>query len=381
MNHISHLFTSLDRHDRFMYGITLTIIINIALGSALDMHTGRTSQGIVQGLLVGIAIGLLFHYHHYRDRTFFAIAGIIAASIGYDLLLYFDRFELYSYLIPLIMPLVFFFLVSLKEALVVSVIHYIGLIALSGYAYYFLHLSSAMFDPHTIQAYMFSAIFVVAIGVFYQLGVEKTYRELIKTNAQKDLLLKEIHHRIKNNLNKMASALGLQILRLHQGYREEPEAILSKNKLRIETMALVHEALYRSDDLTNVGAEKYIRELIDLIGQTYDYHQPVTVKAKGISLPIEKILRLGTILNELYTNTVKHAPGQKVIQVTISINKDKSRHVLAYTQVGDFDAVSTEAIEKTHGLGMMLVKLSIQEMDGTLVTISNPGYLKFEFIF
>ncbi len=382
MNRLLRVFISLDRRDRFVYGITATVMIVVASGSILDLHAGRLSQSLVQGLLVFIAAGLLLHYRYYNNRMFFVCCGITAASLGYDLLLYFDHFALYSYLIPLIMPLVFFFLLPLRGALMASMLHYIGLVALSEYAYHSLHISSALFQPNAIQTYILGAIFVIAIGLFYHVAVERTYRELAKANAQKELLLKEIHHRIKNNLNKMASALGLQIFRLQRGYHEEPESILRKNKLRIEAMALVHEALYRSDDLTNVGVDAYIRELIELIRQTYDYHQPVDVNAEGVSLPIEKILRLGTIINELYTNTVKHTREPKDVSVTITLHRHGHKHYLfTYAQEGSVDGISTEAIEKHHGLGMMLVELSAREMNGEMTMEVSTDGVKFKVLF
>lgn len=381
MKNIIRVFMSLERKDRFIYGLTAIIIANTAFGSYLDFGSGRTKQAIVQGLLALTAIGLLAYYRAFRNVTVFIYAGIFAASIGYDALLYFDHYALYTYLIPLIMPLVFFLLLPLKPALIVSFIHYAVALSLRYYAFAVLHIGSVFFEKDAIQAYTLGMLFILVLGIVYHLSIETAFRDLQHANAQKEILLKEIHHRIKNNLNKMASGLGLQILRLHRGHNDDPEEILRKNKLRIEAMALVHEALYRSEDLVNVNVDEYMHRLLILIDQAYDHTHIVTIHATKVTLSPGKILRLGTILNELYTNTLKHTDPDHPIHVEIHLIQTESHCTLTYHQTGHPNTIDPDTLTQSHGLGMMLVRLSVEEMGGGMTTESIPGELRFSLRF
>jgi two-component sensor histidine kinase len=371
----------LSRRDRFIYGITAAVAIIALFGAILDILSGRDMQAIVQSVISGLAVLLLVHYHYIKSYTFFVYSGITIATIGYNALLYFDHFVLHSYLILMIIPLIIFFLLPLRQAWITSVIYYLVLAGFSYYGYRVLHIESAMFEKNALQVYTFGALFILAFGTFYQLAIEASYRKMEHANIQKELLLKEIHHRIKNNLNKMSSGLGLQILRLHRGHVDEPEEILRKNKLRIETMALLHEALYRSDDIANVEVGAYIQELITLIERAYGRSNTVTMYVESISLSLEKILRLGTILNELYTNSIKHTQADKVVHIDINFTQTNGSCELIYRQSGHMDQIDPKKLQESHGLGMMLVRLSVEEMDGNLAIESTQNDLRFTITF
>ncbi len=365
-----------------LYGITLASVGVILLGSAVDGLTGRYPQAVVQAVMLGIAIVLFLDYRRRRNATVFAYGGIVTASLGYTLLLYLDHFVLHSYLILMIIPLVIFFVLPLRQALIASVLHYCVVILASVYGYGVLHADSAMFDKDAIQVYAFGAIFILAFGTFYQLAVEESYRQLQHANAQKALLLREIHHRIKNNLNKIASALGLQILRLRQGHSISSEEILTANKLRIEAMSLVHEALYHSEDIARVDMAAYTRKLLDLIARTHDRTLPVHLEAAEVTLPPDKALRAGTILNELVTNTLKHTPADDPnLQIGITLMSEEDSCRLTYTQTGHPDPVKPETLTHSKGLGMMLIRLSAEEMGGSLAIQSEQNTLIFTIVF
>jgi len=376
-----YTFMMLDRRDRFIYGITSAVSVIALLGALLDMSSGRNAQAIVQSVISALAVLLLVHYHYIKSYTFFVYSGIAIATIGYNVLLYLDHFVLHSYLIMMIIPLLIFFLLPLRQALITSVLYYMVLVLWSYYAYSVLHMDSAMFRKDALQVYTFGALFILAFGTFYQLAIEESYQKMEHANSQKELLLKEIHHRIKNNLNKMSSALGLQILRLHRGYIDEPEEILRKNKLRIEAMALVHEALYRSDDIGDVDVGAYIKELITLIERAYAYTKTVTIYTDSVSLPLEKILRLGTILNELYTNSIKHTKKGDPIHIDINFTKTEGMCELIYRQTGGTVEMDIKKLKESHGLGMVLVKLSTEEMGGKLTLESRKRDLRFTVSF
>lgn len=373
---------SLCRRDRFIYGITVAILLIALSGATADFLVQRYPQAGVQLVIAVMSALLLFYYSISKNYTVFVYSGIVVASVGYNLLLCLDHFALHSYLILMIIPLVIFFILPLRQAFVMSLLHYGVLIALSWYGYAVLHMRSEIFGRDAIQVYLFGGIFILAFGSFYHLAIEESYRQLQHANRQKETLLKEIHHRIKNNLNKMSSALGLQILRLQQGHTTSPEEILRGNKLRIEAMSLVHEALYRSEDIANVDVGEYIRKVLDLIERTYERQIRVEIDTIPVFLPTEKILRLGTILNELYTNTIKHTDADNPqIGVEIILSRTEDTCMLRYVQKGNNQEIDTAALTTSPGLGMMLIQLSAEEMDGTFHIETLEKSLVFSLTF
>jgi two-component sensor histidine kinase len=102
---------------------------------------------------------------------------------------------------------------------------------------------------------------------------------------------------------------------------------------------------------------------------------------ESISLSLEKILRLGTILNELYTNSIKHTQADKVVHIDINFTQTNGSCELIYRQSGHMDQIDLKKLQESHGLGMMLVRLSVEEMDGDLAIESTQNDLRFTITF
>ncbi|MEA3434681.1 MAG: sensor histidine kinase, partial [Campylobacterota bacterium] len=193
-----------------------------------------------------------------------------------------------------------------------------------------------------------------------------------------EILLKEIHHRIKNNLNKISSMIGLQILSIENGKTANTKEILKKSQLRIEAMAMVHNTLYRTENLEKINFEKYIYNLTQLINQTYGKNIPVEVHSDNIYLPLEVMSKIGLIINELLTNSIKYAAKNTNDEPTILItfSKDQNNYILAYRQKSKY-SFDIDTFDKSNTLGMKLIRLTIKEMDGEMKLSSGSGWLKF----
>ncbi len=274
----------------------------------------------------------------------------------------------------------FFFFFRLKTALWMTLVHFIFWVGVSLYGYENFS-SHPLFHTVPLINMVASTLVVILVALFYHISTEITYSKLEHANRQKEILIKEIHHRIKNNLNKIASLLGLQIMRLKDGAKESPEEILEKNRLRIKMMAMVHDALYRADDLENVDAAAYMVNLTDLISSSYGRRVGVRVDTQNITLPLEKMLKIGIILNELFTNTIKHAKEKEDEEGIVEIELFGSGGMahLRYLQKG-FEAVDLQMIENSGGLGMTLVRLTVEEMGGSM-KISGNGTVEFHITF
>ena len=325
---------------------------------------------------LGIAILLLVllaNYRKYGNTTLYAIFLIILVEIDSTFMMISEDFHIFVTVYPFFLILGFFFFFRLKTAIWMTFIH-------SVYWVWIINTfpGHPMFYMASLTNITVNSIIITVFAFFYHISTEITYEELEHANIQKEILLKEIHHRIKNNLNKISSMIGLQILSIEKGKTENAKEILKKSQLRIEAMAMVHDAIYRTEDLEKINFEKYIKNLSQFINQTYDKNIPVEVRSDDIYLPLETIMRIGLIINELLTNSIKYAAkntNDKPI-VLITLSKDQNNYILIYRQQSKY-SFDIDTFEKSNTLGMKLIRLTIKEMDGEMKLSSGRGWLKF----
>ena len=191
---------------------------------------------------------------------------------------------------------------------------------------------------------------------------------------EKEVLLREIHHRVKNNMNIMTSLLNLQAA--HVQSAEEAVAALEESRNRIMSMALVHHLLYQSNDFSRIDMNTYIKnitqELSSIMGGKLrlDMH----MQLQGLSLDINTAIPCGLILNEWLTNTFKHAfPDSTQGKVYIAFSKqDNGLYQLDYkdTGVGLPDSIDFPAQET---LGLRLISILSEQLSGHLSMNRNGG--------
>jgi len=191
---------------------------------------------------------------------------------------------------------------------------------------------------------------------------------------EKEVLLKEIHHRVKNNLGVVDGLLQMQARR-----SQNPEVIetLKESHNRIASIALVHEKLYSSDDLAKINIAHYIADLTAHLFDSYNIHAnqiKLVTHINAISLAIDTAIPCGLIINELVSNALKYAfsNGQVgEIQVTLDEQQDQSLCLIVQDNgVGfpqDFD------LKQTTTLGMSLIQGLVKQLQGTLAIHSQSG--------
>lgn len=136
-------------------------------------------------------------------------------------------------------------------------------------------------------------------------------RELMNSLKEKEVLLKEIHHRVKNNLQIISSLLSLQSNYLKD---ENSKEIFIESQNRIRSMSLIHEKLYQSDSLSEIEFSEYVRELSSYLAISYNLYENdinILTEIEEVICHIDIAIPLGIILNELITNSIKHAFGNK----------------------------------------------------------------------
>jgi len=185
--------------------------------------------------------------------------------------------------------------------------------------------------------------------------------------SEKEVLLKEIHHRVKNNLQIVSSLLDLQADSLTD---PQVRIIFEESQQRIQAMALIHESLYQSDDLAHIDAAQYISRLSARLGQAYaPLTERVTVKvqAEAVWLEVQTAIACGLILQELLSNGFKHAfsDGQSgEIQISLQVTPDQQ----AILTVRDTGVGFPEGLDfrTTDSLGLQLVCLLTEQLQGTI---------------
>jgi PAS domain S-box-containing protein len=199
--------------------------------------------------------------------------------------------------------------------------------------------------------------------------------EKIKASLQeKEVLLKEIHHRVKNNLQVISSLLYLQSKKIEI---KEYKDIFNESQNRIKSMALVHENLYKSDNFAGIDLSDYIRSLVNYLIRTYNVNYnkiKQEINIDHIILSIDKSIPFGLIMNELVTNSLKYAFNDRdegLFKVEIHKLDSGIIHVSVFDNgVGmpvDFD------IKKSTSLGLKLVQTLVDQLEGTFQWHSNGG--------
>lgn len=189
---------------------------------------------------------------------------------------------------------------------------------------------------------------------------------------EKEVLLKEIHHRVKNNFQIISSLLSLQTMSIED---EKIVHLLQESRDRIQSMALIHERLYRSENFSYIDFREYTESIAEQISSSYGTKYGsirLEINADKVSLTLDSAIPLGLILNELLTNAYKHAfPNEKTGSIRISlraIGQDEGELIVQDDGVGlrdDFKA------RRTGSLGMELIHTLVNQIRG-LLTISSP---------
>jgi two-component sensor histidine kinase len=200
-----------------------------------------------------------------------------------------------------------------------------------------------------------------------------------KTLQEKELLLAELHHRVKNNMAIMA---GFFNLKLNNVQNEEARAILLESKNRVSSMALIHNHLYRKDDFSEINFSTYINELVEEIKNSYPgLAKGITVHSNiaEVSLNLNTAIPCALILNELLTNCYKHA-FQDMDQGSITIDFFPSGNQELKLAVSDNGCGLKHDFNTRDSMGITVIQALAQQLNGKHTYKSTQG-TRFELIF
>jgi PAS domain S-box-containing protein len=210
---------------------------------------------------------------------------------------------------------------------------------------------------------------------------KKTEEQIISSLKEKEILLREIHHRVKNNMQVLTSLLSLQS---RATKNQETKDILMESHNRVRSMALVHEQLYQSENFSQIDLSKLITNLTNNLFLSYG------VSTANISLRTDIIdgfvgintaIPLGLIINELISNALKYAfPSGSGGEINIVLSPHDGRYLL---QIGDNGVGLPEGLnyKNSESLGLQLVNTLIEQLGAEIELDTKDGGTKFKIIF
>ncbi|MDP1553494.1 MAG: PAS domain S-box protein, partial [Methanobacteriaceae archaeon] len=251
--------------------------------------------------------------------------------------------------------------------------------------------------------------FIVTIrDITYRKKMEKKVRTSLK---EKEILLKEVHHRVKNNMQIISSLIGLQSEHVHDKKTKE---LFEDSKNRIRSMALIHEKLYGSEGMEKVDFSEYLKSLVNSLERSYLHKNDIEIiiDVVDVSLDIDQAITCGLILNELISNSLKYAFPKNIISGD-SYKSDiliglKGNDISGYaenssieTVNSDIDSLTTPLIsitacsnegkiiinvadngvglpkginfENTESLGLQIVSTLVSQLEGTIILDNDYG--------
>lgn len=205
-------------------------------------------------------------------------------------------------------------------------------------------------------------------------------KELKRALSDKEVLLKEIHHRVKNNLQVISSLLKLQSESIGD------EDIIEKFKEsmnRVRSMALIHDKIYRSDSLNQVDFNEYLTNLIHALFHSYNVSSntiSLSISSDDVYLDLDAAISCGLIVNELVSNSLKHGfPEGKSGEISVKVSESDGKYMLVIrdTGIGLPDSVN---INHPESLGLQLVYMLVEQLEGS-VSFENKHGLVARILF
>lgn len=189
---------------------------------------------------------------------------------------------------------------------------------------------------------------------------------------EKDVLLKEIHHRVKNNLQVVSSLLSLQSDSITD---ERSRNLMHESQDRIRAMALVHERLYRSNDFSRIELDHYLADLVEHLRISQGNSRvEISVTTEHVPVSLDTAIPLGLIVSELVTNAIKHGfPGYANGTVQVTARRDQDGRGTVTVEDSGRGLPPGFDVDRAQTLGLHLVHILVEQIDGTLTVINGSG--------
>ncbi len=228
-----------------------------------------------------------------------------------------------------------------------------------------------------IVAVLFVLLLIAAAAIAVQRKKRlKTSNEknriITESLAEKEILLREIHHRVKNNLQVISSLLSIQSREIQD---EKALEAVNESRNRVKSMAIIHQNLYQEDNLTGINASEYITKLCQSLFQSYRVDNDriqFKMEVEPILLDVDSSIPIGLILNELISNALKHAfPNQTNGIIQLSLKEVEGRLII---KVQDNGVGMSEQLDKKSSFGMKMIEAFARKLDAEMKLYAENGF-------
>ena len=192
-----------------------------------------------------------------------------------------------------------------------------------------------------------------------------------KALQERELLLREIHHRVKNNLNIISSLIQLQSRRIKN---EDVKSIFKESQNYILSMSKVHQHLYEQEDVKEVDVDSYFKSLLaELIISRGDKSISYNIHSEEVRLKLDQALVLGILTSELVTNSLKHAFTKNSGNISVELRKEGDTCYYCYRDSGQ--GFSMDKIRSQKTFGLKLIRMSAEQLRGDLILKTEGEFL------
>lgn len=357
----------LDRKRKLLFAMYILCFFLFALINIKNIYFQNNINTIILGFSALLLIIFSFYYLYKPDKlelASYSILFIVGITIIFGII--FNKYDNFMLSYILTFFLTAYFLFSWEKGLIINASFLCLFFLISFLCKSYLEDSSFLNNPLAISNFIIVAIVVFVFTYFYEVVRVDAYKMILESNYKKDLLYQELHHRVKNNLNIITSMLSMQAQREDKNIKD----ILQVSKNRIESIGMVHSMLYITDNLEKVNAKHFIQKLTENIKNTVTYKIDTVLIIDELELNLNEIIPIGLILNELLTNSFKHAfknvDNPKII---IVFKKHKNLINMIYYDNGRALANNKQ------NLGLKLVELNVKQLKGSLRVKNNNGLI------
>ncbi len=358
-----------------LYGFIYMFVIIISAAALVDFAIGNDDDAAVESLAVFAMGGLIAFLRRTHDVATTALIVVWLSAAAVFTLVLVNDFHHNTHLFLFFAPFAFYLVLDRERLLRHTPVYYMITVSLLVYGYFYSANRSLFDDTDSLVALGVALAFDIAIGIFIYYAIQYSFDRLEASNDEKELLLREIHHRVKNNLNLISSILGLQ----NSSGDPEVRRLIARNRERIQSIATVHEMLYRHDSLDAIDCRDYIETITReiLLANTEDQKITLRLRIDDVSLPLETMIYFGLMIQEMFVNSLKHAITDEGV-IRISLKAQGERLVFEYADDGR--GCSDEALGSRESLGSDLIRFAAKKLHADMRIETTPHvHYRLEF--
>lgn len=340
---------------RFLIVLLYSFIFFTSLGLLYDIFNYKKIDIVIDTVLILLSFTLLYIVRKFNHLVFATLILFWFATIVvfyYNILYKFDSNTLYFIIIPIIAIV----LLPLRLVIINLSIYFTALFTLFYYGYQ--TMPHIPFFQDNLMNLVIVVGYVIVFAWLYHNTIETSYQMLLKLHKQKELLLLELHHRTKNNLNLLISLLGLE-----QSQSKELQEFIERYKSRINSIALIHEMLYFEKRFDKIDVAQYISKLATHLVDSFSKKIELSLQITPLCTDLTMALNLGLIINEWILNSIKHAfSNTQEAKIFISLYKKENKVYIEYKDNGN----STKKPLKKRGIGTTIVTIATEQIEGQM---------------